>query len=463
MASIEPGKEQLKLIEVIDTKGKGILSGILGLSRTFSVADGFSIEVFRGEKNGERHIGSLLSKNALVASEVKNSCESMGIRNDDLLLRVSLGGKLITMTGTFTTNDQYQPGYKIVLELAVVNPKQFALRHRQQDDPIGIALAALEGEIRLYGSLRNYDKLKRDDLRYRIGHTLNTGNNKDIGLNVVRVHNVEILMDPHKQEELKAKREAQVEATKVIETGKVDAIKAQLEQRRKASDAQFNREEHAKDREVKAQDLDEERLQDLLNAAAEEMKQALLQRIREERESGVSFTEILTTHPELQGIYGPPPSQRHRPDIAPPQPSGLLGREGHADAETYAGEVFDGIAETDTASPRGTSRQKLEGFSAAEIGITFIPTTLTEGQRSIARQIGSMEPEAFVVYAVNPNSPAAIARMMVGDVVVKVNEQIVSSVNTLADALSLRNQAGQISLHVLRGEQGMIVYVNANI
>src|SRR5712691_4526012 len=113
MASIEPGKEQLKLIEVIDTKGKGILSGILGLSRTFSVADGFSIEVFRREKNGERHIGSILSKNALVASEVKNSCESMGIRNDDLLLRVSLGGKLITMTGTFTTNDQYQPGYKI--------------------------------------------------------------------------------------------------------------------------------------------------------------------------------------------------------------------------------------------------------------------------------------------------------------------------------------------------------------
>jgi hypothetical protein len=465
MANIEPQRDKLNLIEVIDTKGKGgIISGILNLPRTISVADGFSIEVIRREKNGERHIGSILSKNALLVGDLKNTCESMGIRNDDLLLRVSLGGKLITMSGTLATNDQYNPGYRIVFELAVVNPKQFAIRYRGQDDPIGIALAALEGEFRLYASLRSYDKLKPDELRYRAGHTLNVGNNKDTGLDVVRVHDVAILMDPYKQKELEAKREAGLDRTKVIEGQKTETIKTQFSLDQATFKTDFARDQAARkaqyERDKLAMDQAARRRQENLDAMATILRDGMSSQLREKLAAGDSLKDIYAEHPELFGMFAELPPTTTTGYIATPNNPRLSERMEQNSSEFSNNRVFDGQAEADTGAPRGTSRRRMDALSVADLGFTLLPVALTVAQQNIAKRT---EAEAFIVCEVNQGGAASLARVMIGDIVVKVNEEIVSNTDMLADALHLRNRSQQVSMHVLRGEQVVTLYINSVI
>jgi S1-C subfamily serine protease len=60
-----------------------------------------------------------------------------------------------------------------------------------------------------------------------------------------------------------------------------------------------------------------------------------------------------------------------------------------------------------------------------------------------------------------PNSVAAIAQLIVGDIVVKVNDEIVSDTEILADTVRLRNRAQQLSLQVLRGERIVTLYINS--
>src|SRR2546422_420965 len=109
--------DRLQLLEIVPVRG---ILGIFG--RTISVADGFSIEVFRGEQ----HLGSILSKDIALASAVKRNVEKLGVRPNDTLYRISLGTKLLTLSGTFKTADGFETSYRVVLEISVVNPKQFA-------------------------------------------------------------------------------------------------------------------------------------------------------------------------------------------------------------------------------------------------------------------------------------------------------------------------------------------------
>jgi hypothetical protein len=465
MATIEPERDKLNLIEVIDTRGRGgIISGILNLPRTISVADGFSIEVFRREKNGERHIGSILSKNALLAGDLKNTCESMGIRNDDLLLRVSLGGKLITMSGTLPTNDQYNPGYRIVFELAVVNPRQFAIRHRGQDDPIGIALAALEGEFRLYASLRSYDRLRPDELRYRAGHTLNVGNNKDTGLDVVRVHDVAILMDPYKQKELEAKREGALTRTKVREDQQTEAVKTDFTLDQAAIKTEFARDQAARkaqyERDKLAMDQAARRKQEELDTMAAVLREGMSTQLREKLVAGFTMKEIYAEHPELFGIHAELPPNTTTGYIAPSNAPRLSpGVDPHSPGSSYNNVAY-GQAEADTASPGGTSRQRVDALSVVDLGFTLLPVMLTKEQQNTAQRT---EAGAFMVCAVNPGSTAAEASMNVGDIVMAINGHIVNDQHLLADALHLRDQKQQISMQVLRGEQVVTLTVDSVI
>ncbi len=198
------------------------VNGLLALfGRTISVADGFSIEVFRAEK----HLGTILSKDVTVASDLKKSCEHLGVRHGDTLLRVAMGAKPFTLESTFTTSDGYESGYKTVLALAVVNPKQFAIRYLSQDDPVSIAKVILKGEFRRYAELRAYDRLRRDDLDYRARHTLGVGSNKDLGLDIISVHDLVILMDPHKQKERDITRAEELIRLETTEKQKTEVLK----------------------------------------------------------------------------------------------------------------------------------------------------------------------------------------------------------------------------------------------
>jgi CHAT domain-containing protein len=273
--------DRLQLVEIVPVRG---LLGIFG--RTISVADGFSIEIFRGEQ----HLGSIFSKDIALASDVKKSIEKLGVRPDDTLYRVNLGAKLLTLSGTFGTTDGFEPGYKVVLEIGVVNPKQFAMRYRQQDDPVRISQVALEGELRRYATLRTHDRLKRDELSFRVGHTLNVGNNKAIGIDVIRVHDIDIYMDSHQQK-----------LRDVARTGEID----QLETREKLK-SQFSRDERGRE----ARQQEEQLRLESLSQVANMYTQAQITRLREELEAGRSPQNILADHPELRRIFAvsPPPN-----------------------------------------------------------------------------------------------------------------------------------------------------------
>ena len=102
----------------------------------------------------------------------------------------------------------------------------------------------------------------------------------------------------------------------------------------------------------------------------------------------------------------------------------------------------------------------MDALSVPDLGFTLLPVALTEAQQNIAKRT---EAEAFIVCAVNQGGAASMARVMIGDIVVKVNEEIVSNSDMLADALHLRNRSQQVSMHVLRGEQVVTLYINSVI
>lgn len=185
----------LQLVEILPVRGT-----FGHLEQNSLIAEGFSIEIFRRGY----YIGSILSKDGASLSDARRSLIKLGVRDGDTLCRVNLATKLLALKGTFTTADHYAPSYEVVVEISVVNPQQFASSYMQQRDPVRICQVALEGELRRYAALRTHDRLKRDELSYRVEHTLNVGNNKTIGMDIIRVHDVDISIDEQSSAPIRA-------------------------------------------------------------------------------------------------------------------------------------------------------------------------------------------------------------------------------------------------------------------
>lgn len=437
MANSETDK--LELVQPISARD---VPGLF--KRTLASKDGFCIEVFRGE----RHLGSIVSKDETLVSNPLRSFESLGVRRDDMLYRVNLGGKLFTLEGTFTTSDNLHPGYKVVFELAVANPSQFTTRYRQQDDPVRIALAALEGELRRYAGLRSYNRLKSDELGYRVEHTLNVGNNKTIGLDVARVHDVVILADPHEQKKREVIQEKEIERTGVVEGLKTDTIKNDFErvERNKDDEEKWQRERR---------ESEENRFKVRLDSLADSIMIEERNRIKDLLDEGRTLQEISQTYPELGMAFPSSLSSNSGRYIDRQERPELASRAGQ---RSFNNEPLDGQVDVDRVSPRGTARQKIEALSLSHLGFTLLPITPTQGQRASA---GLTEGgQAFLVTMIDDAGIAEIAGVSIGDIVVGVNEEIVSDAEMLADALKLRDAVGQIALSVLRGRQLISLSLN---
>src|SRR5260370_31254649 len=102
--------DELQLVQSATVKG---FLGLFG--RNLSVAEGFSLEVFRGDS----HLGSIISNDIEVAGDVKRRCERLGARGGDTILRVNLGPRTLNLSGKLYTEDGYTRAYEIVLELRV--------------------------------------------------------------------------------------------------------------------------------------------------------------------------------------------------------------------------------------------------------------------------------------------------------------------------------------------------------
>ena len=336
------------------------------------------------------------------------------------------------------------------------------MRYRQQDDPVRIAIAALEGELRRYAGLRPHDRLRTDDMRYRVEHTLNVGNNKDIGLDVVRVHDVVILMDPHMQKKREVLQQKDIERTEVVEQIKTDNIKSQFGRNEKERDWETERRQKYLDveeeRRQNSQSREENRRQEQLDRFIETMTAGLIDRLRDKLAAGYSLDEIYSEHPELQGVY---------PTLLPTNNSGYIPPVDHQriasntkqnSIENDGIPLFYGEAETDTASERGTSPHKTDTISVLELGLSFIPVLLNEEQRNIAEKT---DPAAFMITKIDSTGTSRTANLMVGDMVVKVNDETISDLQTLADTLRLRvsTPAVHLSMHILRNGKLIRIYL----
>jgi hypothetical protein len=175
--------DELRLVQMEVAKS---VFGLFG--RMISFEDGFSLEVFRDGM----HLGSVRSKDVAITNDIQTSFERMSIRDGDILLRVNLGSRILTIKGDLLTQDGYTQGYEIVLEIMVNDPTQFAMHYVQQNDPIYIAKTALEGELNNYAILRSSNELAADALLYRATNALSSGSNRLIGVEVVRVHKVQL-------------------------------------------------------------------------------------------------------------------------------------------------------------------------------------------------------------------------------------------------------------------------------
>src|SRR5437764_15368308 len=118
--------DELRLVQMEDAKS---VFGLFG--RMISFEDGFSLEVFRDGM----HLGSVRSKDVAITNDIQTSFERMSIRDGDILLRVNLGSRILTIKGDLLTQDGYTQGYEIVLEIMVNDPTQFAMHYVQQNDP----------------------------------------------------------------------------------------------------------------------------------------------------------------------------------------------------------------------------------------------------------------------------------------------------------------------------------------
>lgn len=430
--------DQLAFVQMVSVKM--VLGGFFRLfTREVTIADGFSIEVFRGE----RHIGSIRSKDVATSSDVKKRFDSIGVHHDDTLYQINLGSKPITLSGSFTTADGYTPGYKLELELGVVDPTQFTMRYRQQSDPVHIAKVALVGELNRYAALRSHDRLKAEELRFRTEHNLNVGNNKHLGLDVVRVHDVSITMDPHLLEKRNIVRKEDLTRTQVVEEQHTTAIKSQFGRDEKIKDTLLNTEITQLSTELQNIALQQDRRNQLYKLGTEK----LIQQVSEMLDAGYSYDEIYKEYPAAQGLLSSPASGNPAGYISSPDQTSFSSR---ASQSTNAPDVLFGEVDTDTASPGGMGQQRINGLSRVELGINFMQVQLTEVQ---CRQIGRAESAAFLVYSIIAGGIADNGQMLVSDIIVQVNNQMVYNEQMLSDALRLRSQNNKISIQVLRGDR----------
>jgi len=475
------------------TDGLGLVQsatvkGFLGLfGRTLSVADGFSLEVFREDS----HLGSIMSNDIKVASDVKKRCERLGARDGDTILRINLGPRMLTMTGKLYTHDGYARAYEIVVQVQVNHPPRFAQRYRQQSDPIKMAKEAVEGEFQKYAERNTHDSMDQANLRYLAEHALDIASNQEIGVVVIRAHKSLLWLDPKYARELELRQQARVNQTELETTAQVETTRvntttevkklqtsreAELqelqdsyEQRQLSQTSEFVRIEEAKQRDFER--LEEEkqqahlRQQALFGTTAKEIMEALGVRIREEIDMGRPLSEIFNDYPQLIDIFLPPGSgSRSLPGTEPKSLAGATGRDTGNSQET--------IDELDTASrfnvkssgqreseiQPGTVREKMgSSIHSTQLGVTLLPKKLSmEQQKNVDLEYDT----AFVVWEIDADSPACKANLQEFDTLIAINGESLRDERVVTDLFSRMEPGALIKLQILRGERLLEVSVD---
>lgn len=261
---------------------------IRGLIRLFTrgrrTSEGFYLVVFRKES----YLGTIVSDDVITENDMKRRCERLGVRDGDTIFRVNMGPQPLTIRDRVGVRDGYTCSYEMHLELAVRDPQAFAVRYRQQSDPVNMARVAIEGYLQQYAVRKVHDELREDMLRDYAERALDDGSNRAFGLQVTRAHKCVIFADPQRAQELAIQQkrrlqEAEIQANakvrevEVRSNSEVESIQREIDRRHEQDQSAFERAEEQKRKEHEIQ------LDGYLQAQRNKVREEVT-RIEEERE-----------------------------------------------------------------------------------------------------------------------------------------------------------------------------------
>ncbi len=417
--------DQLGLVERVS--GRGFLAWF---SRQQPAQDGFSLEVFRGNV----HLGSILSNE--ISGDIKRRCDRLGIRDGDMILRINLGSRIMTVGGQLSTGDQgerhFTREYEMTIKLKVSHPDTFALHYHQQSDPVALAKAAIQGAIHKYAQRTLHDDISEFGLCYQAENALELRSNRDIGISVTSAYVTTLKPDPT--------------YTQISDMKKRETITVLEDTFAQTRETQTNRHRHGEEEEENKHKI----RQDYIKAVAEEAIRATTSDIRSRRDDDVPLERILEKHmgtidflpispkPEAKSL--PPGQEMKRLNQGPTEnekETGLLPDQPEADARSHPGTV---------------SQQTSMIIHSTHMGVTLMPTTLSETQR---KKLGLGLNTVFVVQMTDQDGPADRAELLPGDYLIEIDDEPLQDAQSMTKILEKSVNEGNsfVTVRVLRGKQ----------
>lgn len=232
------------------------------LGRLISAKEDHSKEIFKSKE----YVRSLRPRNpgSKPASSTGTNSASrqpqIRVHNGDAVYQIDLRPRSIRVVNSFKTKDNFVRVYDFTLVLKVNDPVKFAKGYSVGQDPVFLAIDAVQKALKKFGEEHEHDKLT---ILSEPALDWNKGLADDTGVMIQKITNWILHEDP-----------------KRLETAEIeqDALKESLKER-------FKREREALDHMYKLHD-------DLSNTAAKELRAILQERIRDTFESGQPISKV---------------------------------------------------------------------------------------------------------------------------------------------------------------------------
>lgn len=270
------------------------------LGRIISSKDGYSLEVFR---SGE-HLVSVRHRTIAPASATRRRSvqkpQRMKVDDGDVVYWVSVVPQPIPIVGSLTTLDNFVRTYDITLDLVVSDPKLFAKGYRQGKDPVNLAIESFKTAFLKYAAKTEHDKLKvfkqPDDV-------WNNSLSADTGMKIAQISQSTFRDDPVRLQMAAMQQDAEKDQLAIRIKAENQRLEDQFQRIRDSEKGFHERREQGLQRkfereEEERQGLHERREQELQRKfeREEEEKQLLYQNRIQEKQEAFKREELTRQH-----------------------------------------------------------------------------------------------------------------------------------------------------------------------
>lgn len=378
-------------------------------SQTLQPNEGFSFQVF--------------AANGSYKGAVNDTSASMRLAHGDTVLRVNLGQRFYAFTGQVITADRNVRDYRVNVVICVSDPKTFAFSYRLDCDPLLLTQGAMQGSVSRWAQQTPGPEVTFDQVRLRIEEGAEA-TARETGFTVVRIEECVVELSVQS-----------VKMQRILQDERVARARAEFQARRQEERlAQESRDEQAKRIQIDLAARLKDTI-DLRGAIFNTMLQGERQRLQKYLDQGATWKNIQEHDPAMFGLLSQlfaPPGDQHlvlpaiQVDVSPSTPA-KLDSEG-------AGLFWE---------PRLGARLVLVGLTPDQLRVA-------QGRRRDVRH-------AFRVVEVDQAGSAAVAGVRVDDVIIQVNDQRLTSDQTVDTLIAQQSGNDAISLAILRGAQFMTI------